>query len=269
MRVFISADIEGVTGIAHWNETDIEKPSEFAPFAKRMTLEVAAVCEGINDFDAQSDILVKDAHGPGRNIDHELLPENVSLNRAFSGHPHSMMNLIDQGFDASMLTGYHSPGYNNGNPMAHTMSGAYGRVLINGIIASEFLINYYTSLYYNVPMVLVSGDARLMELVKETDPDIITVETLRGFGASVTSMHPGKTRRLLRENARQAMENAGRLKALCSAKLPDVFNAEVRFREHHRANAASNYPGAVSKDAHTIAFTCKDYFDFLRFFQFI
>ena len=269
MKVFISADIEGINGIANWNETDRDKPAEYAPFAKRMALEVAEVCKGINDFDGASEILVKDAHGGGRNIDHELLPENVSMHRAFSGHPHMMMEMIDKGFNASILVGYHSPGYSAGNPMAHTMTGAITKTVLNGQIASEFLIAYYTSLYYSVPMVMVAGDARLMEIVKAADPDIVTVETVRGLGSGVLSVHPAKTRALLRENAKKAVEKADGLKGKCAAKLPKSFEAEIRFREHSRANIASNYPGAKQKDAHTITYSCTDYFEFLRFYRFI
>ncbi|MDR1705292.1 MAG: M55 family metallopeptidase [Clostridiales bacterium] len=269
MKIFISADIEGTNGITDWNETDNNKPASYAGFARRMSLEVAAVCEGVNDYDPASEILVKDAHGSGRNIDHELLPENTWLNRAFSGHPRSMMDQLDSSFDASILTGYHSPGYTGGNPLAHTMTGAFSRVLINDKIASEFLISYYTSLYYGVPMIMAAGDKALMEIVNETDPDIVTVDTMSGFGVSTTSPHPAKTRARLREAAKQAVANAARLKDTVKGKLPKSFVTDIRFREFARANIALNYPGARYIDAHTVGFDCEDYFEFLRYFRFV
>ena len=264
MKVFISADIEGTNGISSWAETE-----KNAYFNKRMTLEVAAVCEGINDHDAGSTIFVKDAHCHGDNIDHELLPENVLLNRAFSGHPLSMMNLLDDSFDASMVTGYHSPAYSDGNPLAHVMSGKYSRITLNGKICSEFLISYYTSLHFGVPMVLAAGDAALMQLVKETDPDILTVETVAGFGSSVTSVHPAKSRSLLRKAAKQAMESVGNLKSKCAAKLPGSFDVEISFKEHFKAFRASYFPGAKQVDAHTISFSSKDFMEVMRLFQFV
>lgn len=271
MKIYISSDIEGTGGIAHWDETDKEARlvSEYTYFAARMSDEVAAVCRGINDFDGNSEILVKDAHGTGRNIDHSKLPENVCLNRGFSGHPQQMMNLLDSTYDGSMLTGYHSPSYCDGNPMAHTMTGAFSRVVINGKLASEFLINYYTSLYFGVPMIFAAGDGRLMEIVKETDPDIITVETMRGFGASVTSPHPKRVQERLQTGAREAVGNAARLKALAAGKLPKHFTIEQRFREHSRAGKAAYYPGAKRVNDHTVAFECDDYMDFLKFFMYV
>ena len=43
-RIFLSADIEGTCGIAHWNETELGKP-DYEPFRHQMTREVAAACE--------------------------------------------------------------------------------------------------------------------------------------------------------------------------------------------------------------------------------
>ena len=66
MKVFISADIEGITNVTHWDETDLEK-AEFTAAREQMTAEVAAACEGALEAGA-TDILVKDAHGDARSI---------------------------------------------------------------------------------------------------------------------------------------------------------------------------------------------------------
>ena len=264
MKEFISSDIEGTNGIANWDETKGN-----AYFNKRMTLEVAAVCEGINDHSPESTIFVKDAHNFGDNIDHELLPENVLLNRAFSGHPLCMMNLLDDSFDASMVTGYHSPAHSDGNPLAHAMTKKYSRILLNRKICSEFTIAYYTSLHFGVPMVLVAGDTALIKMVKETDPDILTVETVEGYGSSVTSVHPAKSRSLLRQTAKDALENVESLKSKCSDKLPKSFRIDISFHEHFKAFRASFFPGAISVDAHTISFSSKDFMEILRLLLFV
>ncbi len=43
MKVYISADIEGVTGTTHWDETQLSK-GDYAPFREQMTAEVVAAC---------------------------------------------------------------------------------------------------------------------------------------------------------------------------------------------------------------------------------
>ncbi|MBT7901605.1 MAG: hypothetical protein HN601_11760 [Candidatus Marinimicrobia bacterium] len=41
MKVYISADLEGITGATHWNEMD-KKSSDYSEFKNRMTDEVVA-----------------------------------------------------------------------------------------------------------------------------------------------------------------------------------------------------------------------------------
>lgn len=264
MKVFVSADIEGTNGIANWGEAE-----KHPVFNKRMTLEVAAVCEGINGHDPGAEILVKDAHYHGDNIDHELLPRNAMLNKGFSGHPLNMMNLLDESFDASILTGYHSPAGSEGNILAHSMSRKFGRILINGELASEFHFAYYTSLRFGVPMAMVAGDGYLARQAKAADGDILTVATLEGFGASATSPHPEKTRQELRETAKQAAANAFQLKAKCAAKLPQAFDIEILYHDNHRAFRAAHYPGASAKGARAIRYEAKDFMEILRLIIFV
>ena len=57
MKVYISADMEGVTGVSHWEEVDHNK-SAYSQFQKQMSLEVAAACEGAIAAGAK-EILVK------------------------------------------------------------------------------------------------------------------------------------------------------------------------------------------------------------------
>ena len=57
MKLFISADIEGTTGIALWDETE-NGHSRYPYFAEQMTKEVKAACEGAMAAGAD-DILIK------------------------------------------------------------------------------------------------------------------------------------------------------------------------------------------------------------------
>ena len=45
MKIYISADIEGVTGVTHWDEADRQN-SDYKEFKEQMTAEVVAACEG-------------------------------------------------------------------------------------------------------------------------------------------------------------------------------------------------------------------------------
>ena len=80
MKLYISADMEGITGVTHWDEVDHNKPAVYTQFQERMTKEVAAACVGATQAGAK-EIWVKDAHYSGRNILSEQLPNNVKLIR--------------------------------------------------------------------------------------------------------------------------------------------------------------------------------------------
>ena len=60
MKLFLSADIEGTAGVAHWDETEKGHPG-YEHFARQMSLEVAAACEGAVKA-GYDEILVRDAH---------------------------------------------------------------------------------------------------------------------------------------------------------------------------------------------------------------
>lgn len=264
MKIFLSCDIEGTNGICAWEETEIGHGAYFR-FSERMTQETAAVCRGVSNACPNCEIIVKDAHETARNIDHEKLPENVSLNRGWGASPYSMMFGIDRSYDAVIFSGYHSPSGSGCNPLAHTMSTDVTYMKINGVLASEFLYNYYASLYNGVPVVMVTGDEGLCRGVKEVDPEIFVVPSGAGVGMSITSPHPNETLRRLEATAATAVENRLRMKL----DMPKDFRTETRFRRHHAALRGSHYPGARLLDDHTLAFDTNDYLAFLTFFMFV
>src|SRR5512136_2420739 len=129
MKIYISADIEGVTGVTHWDETDLGK-AESSLFREQMTAEVAAACEGALQAGA-TEIWVKDAHDSARNIIAAKLPQEVRLSRGWSSHPFAMVQELDETFQAVMMIGYHSRAAGGTSPLAHTMTGSFAHILLN------------------------------------------------------------------------------------------------------------------------------------------
>lgn len=264
MKVYLSCDIEGIAGICNWDETELIDPSS-TYFKEHMSKEVNAACEGAN-LGGALDIFVKDAHGSARTINPLMLPENVRLLRGWSRDPHVMMARIDDGFDACAFVGYHCGSSQDGNPLSHTMDCCYDYVKINGRIVTEFMMNAYTSIYYNTPVVFVSGDKCLCEDAKELFPNIVTVAVSEGLGDSSTSIHPNLAIKKIREGMKEAL--SGDL-SRHMISLPDKFDVEIKFRQHYKAYRASFYPGCSLINPQTISFTTNDYYEFLRMFLFI
>jgi D-amino peptidase len=264
MKVYISADIEGIAGSTHWDETETNKP-DYSAFQAQMTAEVAAACEGALEAGA-TEIWVKDAHGSARNLLHERLPKEVRLVRGWAAHPFLMMQELNESFDAAMLIGYHSAAGVGGSPLAHTMSGKPAWVLINGQYTSEFLLAAYTAGFVNVPLCFVSGDQALCDTIRAFNSSIHTVATKQGLGDSTINIHP----HLAVERIHQNVVNALRAdRSQCLVKLPDHFEVEIRYRRHTDAYGLSFYPGAKLKDMFTLQYQTDNFFDLLRLVFFV
>jgi len=264
MKIYISADIEGVSGSAHWDETDKIK-ADYAEFRKQMTKEVFAACKGAIAAGAK-EIIVKDAHGSGRNITAKELPDGVKLIRGWSGHPYAMVQELDNTFDALIFIGYHSRAGSGGNPMAHTLRGSYvDHLKINDHYASEFLLNGLLAASIGVPIAFLAGDQDLCKEVKSINKNITTVAVKKGIGDSTINLHPKEAL----EKIWQGVENAlkGDLKK-CHLPKYDKYSVELRFKKQQQAFSASFYPGCKLIEAQTISFDAKDYFEVIRMIKF-
>ena len=265
MKIFISSDIEGTTGITNWDETEKNAPS-YGYFAAQMTKEVSAVCTGALDAGADA-ILIKDAHDSARNLDPSALPRQARVLRGWTGDLLCMMSGIDtDSFDAAIMTGYHSGAGCSGNPLSHTDSRKNEWVTLNGQRMSEFTLNALTAGYYHVPVVLVSGDEALCEYAKSWIPGISTVATNRGIGGACLGRHPQEVTEELRVAARRALTGDF---SRCQVSMPEHFQMTIRFREHPLAYSRSFYPGATLSDAKEVSFETDDFMELLRFAHFV
>jgi D-amino peptidase len=265
MKIYISADMEGITGVTHWDEVDHNK-SSYGQFQKQMSLEVAAACEGALEAGAK-EIWVKDAHYSGRNILAEILPKGVKLIRGWSGHPYSMVQELDDSFDALMMVGYHSRAGQGGNPLAHTLSSSkLDSITINDRQTSEFFLHGNIAAKHGVPLVFLSGDVGLCEEVLEVSPGTTTVATMIGVGDSTISIQPQESLEAIKTKVKSAL--SGEL-SNCLWDHPKSFVVHIRFNKQQLAYRASHYPGAELFDPKTIAFTTKEYDEVMQLILFV
>lgn len=265
MKVYISADIEGVAGITAWEEAR-KQSGDYAEFKRQMTAETKAACEGALAAGATA-ITVKDAHGSARNLVAAELPPPSQLIRGWSGHPFGMVQELDGSYDAAVFIGYHARAGAGGNPLAHTMSSMnVWQVRINGTPASEYRIHAWAAAMAGVPVVFLSGDRTLCEEVAAFQPATRTFATKWGEGASQHSVHPEESIKGIRDGVQAALEgdrDAARL------ELPARFELEIDFRSHATAYAKAFYPGAKQAGPHTLRIETEDYFEVLRALMFL
>ncbi|MFA9397430.1 MAG: M55 family metallopeptidase [Clostridiaceae bacterium] len=264
MKIYISADIEGISGVTHWDETEKSK-ADHKYYADEMTREVEAACIGAIEAGA-SEIYVKDAHDSGRNIDHSKLPKQVKLIRGWSGHPFSMVQRLDESFDSAIFIGYHSYSSSSGNPLSHTMNPKLvDYIKINDEFASEFLIHGYVASYVGVPVSFVSGDKELTNHIKTYNSNILTLALKEGIGKSTTNIHPQLAYELTKSMTKDSLKSNLKAQLL---ELPSRFKVEINYKNHFDAYRYSFYPGAKKISDTAILFETDDYFEVLRMMNF-
>jgi D-amino peptidase len=263
MKIYISADIEGITDVTHWDETDLQKGDSYAS-REQMTAEVAAACEGALQAGA-TEIWVKDSHDTALNILPCRLPQEVRLIRGWSGHPFMMLQELNNTFQAVALIGYHSRAKSGTSPLAHTMTGKITRIKLNDQDMSEFLIDVNTCAYVGVPLVFISGDQGICDEAVGVNPRIGTVAVKQGVGNSTINIHPDLALARIREGMLQAVKGSLNQPAL---PLPSHFTLEVDYRAAYNAYHDGFYPGAQQTGPTKVRFETDDYFDVLRFLVF-
>lgn len=205
MKIYISADMEGTSGIVHSEQTD---PShhEYQHFRNTMLAEVNAAIEGAVNAGA-TEILVNDSHWNMRNLIIEDLNPAATL---LSGSPkrYSMMTGVDGGFDAVFFTGYHARAGSAFGNIDHTYTGPQlvQNVWLNGVEMGEYGLNAALAGYFGVPVVLITGDQTACAQAKELlGSDLETVVVKQATGrASAMNLHPTKVHQMIREAAERA-----------------------------------------------------------------
>lgn len=258
MRVFISADIEGVATTTLWDQAT-KGAYGYEAACLEMTQEVAAACEGAIAAGADY-IRVKDAHGSGTNILPDRLPRCAELTRASCGSPWSMVYGVADGFDAALFVGYHCAAGREGSPLSHTETTSTVYVKLNGVKCSEFQLYSWACAAAGVPAVFLSGDRMLCEDSAHLHPNLVSVPVKYGYGGSTTSLHPEEACARIRAGAERALRQdlSG---ALC--QMPKRFTFEVCFKEHTKAARAASFPGFKKTDDNTVRMVTRNYWDVL------
>lgn len=264
MKIFLSADIEGTAGIAHWDEAE-RTHADYAEFRGLMTAEVVAACEGARAAGA-TEVVIKDAHDSGRNLILDRLPDYARIMRGWSGHPDGMMFGLGPDFAAAIYTGYHAKAGSEANPLAHTTTLRISRLLLNGEVASEFTFNALCAARYGVPSVFLSGDAEICEDARDLVPGLHTVSTIEGFGRASLSIAPSRACSAIREGVAAALST---MQPTSVPPLEGPFEIAIEFSNPTDAWRASWYPGTQTHGSRTVVFTSKDFFEIQRALRFL
>ena len=155
MRAYISADMEGVSGVTHPQDV-IPGRSQYERFRHFLTADVNAAIEGAAQGGA-TEFLVNEAHDGMRNIFLEDLDDRAEL-IVGSKKPLSMMQGFE-GSDVAFFVGYHARAGTEGI-LSHTFNSpsVVTGVQLNGEPCSEARMNATLAGLSGIPVGLVTGD---------------------------------------------------------------------------------------------------------------
>ena len=263
LKVFISVDMEGVCGVIHWEDVS-RSGKDYGLFRRLMTQETNAAIEGALAAGA-SEIVVRDSHGSARNILPDELHPAAELIRDWSTSPFSMMEGLDDTFDAVIFIGYHASANTQDAVLKHTMSGTLYNVTLNGMVMPEAGINGFIAGNHGVPVVMVAGDSAICRQAEEIFGKIVTVPVKEGIGTAARMLHPEKAREMIKKKSREALSQLDTFKPW-SVSAP--YTMTVTFKDEERAENASWIPGAERTGNTSVSFTSNDWVGVLKFFKF-
>jgi D-amino peptidase len=201
MKIYILTDLEGVAGVARWDQTGADTPG-YAQAVRLMTEELRACIEGIQATEPWAEIWVWDAHGCG-SVDFERFPRGARL---INNGPAPTAGFLDGSFDALFFLGQHAKaGTLNGN-LAHSYSSRNIEVLrINGVEVGEFGARAALAGSYGVPTLFVSGDDTMAAEARALVSKIYVAQVKVGLGPQVAlHLAPEDARDLIRSVATEA-----------------------------------------------------------------
>lgn len=256
MKVFISADMEGVAGVVH-SEHTLRDGKEHERARRLITQEVNAAIEGALEAEAKQ-IIVNDSHGTMRNIIPEDLNESAELITG-SPKPLSMMQGIDSTFNAVFFVGYHAMRGAYCGVLEHTYHGVVSDLFFNEKRFGETGMNAAVAGYFKVPVALVTGDQVVTEEARLLLGKVETVTVKEGVSRNAAkSLSPLKARSLIKNGAKNALLKINSFKPFI---LNPPINVEMVFINAGMADMAEMIPGAKRKDGRTVSYVANDYLE--------
>ena len=184
MKVFISCDMEGATGIVHQDQL-MPGASDYARGRELLTGDVAPAATAALSMDDVESVLVCEGHGTMRNLLIERLPAGCEVVVG----PASSKRLcqsegLDATFGAVLFVGYHARAGTRDAVLPHTWIGSLVHgIRVNGEIFGETALNAAVAGEFGVPVVFVAGDEAVCKEAKaHLGESLVTVAVKRAVG---------------------------------------------------------------------------------------
>lgn len=255
-RVFISVDIEGISGIVSPEQCG-GQIGEYQVGRRLMVGDLNAAIDGAVDAGAE-EIVIRDGHGGKTNIQPEDLhcPEATTLIRG-DPSPLGQMSGISSEFDAAVFVGYHAKAGTQRAILCHTWSDKVDSIHVNGLEVGETGLSAALAGYYGVPVVFISGDSAVEEEAKAIIPNIITAVVKWGTSwQTAKCLPPRKAGELIRRKTAEALQRVGQVKPF---RFNPPIEVKLKLRSVLMADHCEVLPYIERIDGKTLRGLYQDY----------
>ncbi|WP_432192189.1 M55 family metallopeptidase [Streptomyces sp. bgisy027] len=262
MKILISADMEGATGVT-WPADVLPGTPQWERCRAMFTSDVDAAVLGFLDGGADA-VLINEAHWSMRNLLLERLDERAEM---LTGRHKtlSMVEGVQHGdVDGIAFVGYHA-GAGMEGVLAHTyLANQITGVWLNDVRASEGLLNAHVVAEYGVPVVLVTGDDLACEDALGYAPGALKVAVKDHVSRyAAVCRTPARTAADIRAAAKEAAGLAVRHEPVRGGP----FTVAVEFDAEHLAMAVTVVPGVERIGERKVAYTSERMYEGIRTFK--
>jgi D-amino peptidase len=269
MKVFISVDMEGCSGIVSRQQTMAPPPQGeraanlYWEARQGMAWDANAAVEGSLEAGA-TEVVVCEAHN-GLDIPWDALHPKAKLVR-FDIHTSSLLQYglegLDETFDLLFFVGHHTAYGDPKGVISHTLTRPFRDVRINGLLAGD--IEIWTALagVYGVPVGLVTGDDALCHQAQAWLPHIETAVVKYALDTYAARCLPKETTRMrIREAARRATARVSEMEPFC---FESPVELEIDLVMPNAAGRVALIPGMERVDGTKVHYVADGYWEAYR-----
>jgi D-amino peptidase len=258
MRIYISVDMEGASGVTRWADVVADGP-DYERARRWMTGDVNAAIAGARAAGA-TEFVIEENHGVNDlcNLLLDDLPDDVDVVRGIPRGGSTTAAALDDSFDAMFLVAHHAKASDRVGFCAHTISyGTYKEVRLDGRAISEGEIFASIAAQAGVPTALITGDDIVAAEMSRVTPGIeaaIVKRAMSRTGGWIVP--PARAHEIIRAAARRATERVGHGDVeVIDVKAPLRFEIELRapFNDEAR-DAFGRFPDFELRGDRTVAF---------------
>ncbi|WP_406084429.1 M55 family metallopeptidase [Streptomyces virginiae] len=262
MKILISADMEGATGVT-WPADVLPGTPQWERCRAMFTSDVNAAVLGFYDGGADQ-VLINEAHWTMRN----LLLEKLDARAEMITGRHKTLSMVEGvqhgDVDGVAFVGYHT-GAGSEGVLAHTyLANSITGVWVDGTRASEGLLNAHVVAEYGVPVILVTGDDLTCVDAAGYAPAAVTVAVKDHVSRyAAVCRTPARTAADIRAAAKEATALAVRHEPVRGGP----FTVELEFDAAHLAMSATVVPGVERSGERKVAYSSETMYDGIRAFK--